>query len=52
VKSLVDLADKAGKPIAIEKLDFAERKAQLETVDRRRSRILSALAYRMASELA
>jgi len=44
-KKLVDQAAAARKPIVIEKLDFSQRKAQLEDVDPRRARMLSSLAY-------
>ena len=45
VTQVVNQAAAAGKPIVIEKLDFAEKKAALEDVDRRRARMLSSLAY-------
>ena len=51
VKHLVARAIRAAKPIVIEKLDFSARKAQLEDVDRRRARMLSALAYRQFDRL-
>ena len=41
----------ACKPVVIEKLDFQAKKAQMETVDRRQCRILSALAYRQAAQM-
>ena len=48
---LARMAKQAGKPIVIEQLDFRLKKSQLEVVDRRRSRILSALAYRQAAAM-
>jgi hypothetical protein len=41
----------AGKPVVIERLDFAQKKAQLETVERKRSRTLSALSYAKAAAM-
>jgi IS605 OrfB family transposase len=51
VKQVVARALEKGKPIVIEKLDFRDKKAQLEDVDRRRARQLSALAYRQFDQL-
>lgn len=45
------LALTAGKPVFIERLDFSQKKAELETVDRRRSRQISALGYAMAGSM-
>jgi len=45
VKLVVAHAVKQSKPIVIERLDFSDKKAQLETVDPVRARSLSALAY-------
>ena len=41
----------AEKPVVIEILDFAKKKSQLETVDRKRSRMLSALGYAKAASM-
>ena len=49
--ALAQIAKQASKPVVIEKLDFRAKKSQLEVVDRRRSRILSALAYRQAATM-
>ena len=49
--ALAQMAKHASKPAVIEKLDFRVKKSQLEAVDRRRSRILSALAYRQAAAM-
>jgi IS605 OrfB family transposase len=46
VKAIVARAAGAAKPIVIERLDFAQKKARLEGVDARQARIISALAYR------
>jgi IS605 OrfB family transposase len=35
----------AHKPVVVEKLDFAKRKAELESVDRKHARMLSSFAY-------
>jgi IS605 OrfB family transposase len=51
VKAVLARALKAGKPVVVEKLDFRAKKAQLEEVAARRSRILSALAYRQFYQL-
>jgi IS605 OrfB family transposase len=51
VKPLIARALASGKPIVVEKLNFSVRKAQLEDVDRRRARMLSALAYRQFDRL-
>lgn len=51
VKMVVALAVKQGKPIVIERLDFAGKKAQLETVAPGRARSLSALAYSQFDEM-
>jgi len=51
VKQAVARALAAGKPIVIEKLDFARKKAQLEDTSPRRARALSALAYRQFHKL-
>jgi len=45
------MAVAAAKPTVIEQLDFAKKKAQLETVDRKRSRMLSALCYAKAASM-
>ncbi len=45
VKVVVAHAASQSKPIVIERLDFSDKKAQLETVDPGRARTLSALAY-------
>ena len=45
VKVVVAHAVKKGKPIVIERLDFAKKKAQLQTVAPGRARVISALAY-------
>ena len=51
VKEIVELAARAGKPIVLERLDFSKKKAELEDVDRHHARLLSAMAYRQASEM-
>ncbi len=48
---IADRARQAGKPVVLEKLDFAARKAALEAVDPRQSRLLSALAYKQAGAM-
>jgi IS605 OrfB family transposase len=48
---IAHMARDTGKPVVIEKLDFAQKKAQLETVDRKRSRMLSALSYARAASM-
>ena len=45
VARVVDYADKAGKPIVIEKLDFRQKKAVLEGESRKYSRMLSSFSY-------
>ncbi len=45
-KRIVERAKAAGKPIVIERLDFARKKAELEDADPRHARMLSAFAYR------
>jgi IS605 OrfB family transposase len=45
VKVAVAIAREAGKPLAIEKLDFAKKKAALGAEHPRRSRALSSFAY-------
>lgn len=46
VKELVSLAVASKRPIGIEKLDFREKKAELEAVAPWKARMLSSLAYR------
>jgi len=41
---IVSIAEGAGKPIAVEKLDFAKKKAELERTDPRYARMLSSFA--------
>ena len=45
VAAVVEYAREAGKPIAIEKLDFRQKKAVLEGESRRYSRMLSSFSY-------
>jgi IS605 OrfB family transposase len=45
IKSLMEFARDKGKPLAIEKLAFAQKKAALEDEGPRHARMLSALAY-------
>ena len=46
VKAVVDRAVEAGKPLAVEKLDFSKKKkAELEKTDPGHTRMISALAY-------
>ena len=45
VAGVVRYAKEAGKPIVIEKLDFKQKKAQLEGESRRYSRMLSSFSY-------
>ena len=45
VASVVKHAREAGKPIVIERLDFRQKKAQLEGESRRYSRMLSSFSY-------
>lgn len=42
--AVVELASKAGKPIVLEKLDFAKKKAELETTHKPLARMLSSFA--------
>ena len=44
VVQVVDLCVSSGKPIVVEKLDFARKKAELEVVDKKQSRMLSSFA--------
>lgn len=44
-KSLVDYAAAVGKPLSIERLDFAKKKAALEDEGARYARMLSSLSY-------
>jgi IS605 OrfB family transposase len=44
VVQVVDLASKAGKPLVIEKLNFARKKAELEVIDKKQSRMLSSFS--------
>ena len=48
---IADRARRAGKPVVLEALDFSARKAALEAVNPRQSRMLSALAYRQAGAM-
>ena len=48
---IADRAKQAGKPVVLEALDFSARKAALEVLNPRQSRILSALAYRQAGAM-
>jgi IS605 OrfB family transposase len=41
---VVGMASKAGKPLVLEKLDFARKKAELEVIYERQSRMLSSFA--------
>ncbi|VVM08185.1 hypothetical protein MAMC_02006 [Methylacidimicrobium cyclopophantes] len=43
---LVRIARERGKPIVLERLDLRQKKADLETADPRRARLLSSFAYR------
>jgi IS605 OrfB family transposase len=45
VKEIVAMAVKASKPIVIEKLDFAKKKAALENEDPEHARMLSSFSY-------
>ena len=47
-KAIAQLAAEQGVPVVLENLDFARRKSELEGVDTRQARMLSALAYRQA----
>lgn len=51
VKQVVARAVAAGKPVVVEKLDFAAKKARMEDFSPRRARALSALAYRQFDQL-
>jgi IS605 OrfB family transposase len=44
-KAVIDIAKQTGKPIAIEKLDFAKKKAGLEGQEARYARMLSSFSY-------
>lgn len=46
VKEIVGYAVRAGKPLSIEKLDFAKKKAQLSYASPQTQRMLSSFAYR------
>ncbi|MHB8141877.1 MAG: IS200/IS605 family accessory protein TnpB-related protein, partial [Vulcanimicrobiaceae bacterium] len=46
VKEIVGYAVGAGKPVSIERLDFAKKKAQLSYASPRTQRMLSSFAYR------
>ncbi len=46
VKTVVGYAVRAGKPLSIERLDFAKKKAQLSYASAGRQRMLSSFAYR------
>ena len=48
---IADRARRASKPVVLEALDFSACKAALETVSPRRSRMMSALAYRQAGAM-
>ena len=45
VNEIVGYGVQAGKPVAVERLDFAKKKAQLSYASSRRQRMLSAFAY-------
>ena len=45
VKQVVTQAVQSAKPIVVEKLDFAKKKAELEQEDPKQARMLSSLAY-------
>jgi IS605 OrfB family transposase len=49
VAEVVALAKGSAKPLAIERLDFQRKKAELETVDAARSRLLSSFVFSKAS---
>ncbi|MGB5446553.1 MAG: IS200/IS605 family accessory protein TnpB-related protein [Psychromonas sp.] len=56
VKTLIDFADQKQKPIVIEKLDFAKKKAELEALandkyQKRYARMLSSLAYNQIKDI-
>jgi IS605 OrfB family transposase len=51
VKNIVAYAVRAGKPLAIERLDFAKKKAQLSYASPGRQRRLSSFAYRAFEQL-
>ena len=48
---IANRARRSGKPVVLEALDFAARKAALEALNPRQSRMLSALAYRQAGAM-
>jgi IS605 OrfB family transposase len=50
-KVVADWALRVGKPVIIEKLDFAKKKAELESVDRRQARMLSSFACSKGAEM-
>jgi IS605 OrfB family transposase len=50
VKQVIQLALQAGKPVVIEKLDFGQKKAEMEGSDPSRARQLSAFAYSQVSK--
>jgi hypothetical protein len=43
---VAERAKLAGKPVVIEKLDFQNKKAELESADRRAARMLSSFAFK------
>ena len=45
VKQVADMARATGKPMVIEKLDFAKRKAELEKESAHKARMISSFAY-------
>lgn len=45
VKQVADMAKATGKPMVIEKLDFAKRKAELEKESAHKARMISSFAY-------
>lgn len=51
VKNIVSLAVVRGIPIGIEKLDFAKKKAELESVSPKMARVVSAMAYSKFHEM-
>ncbi len=50
VAEVLALAKSQGKPLVIEKLDFAKKKAELEGADAKAARMLSSLAYTQVSQ--
>ena len=50
-RDIAQMAKCACKPVVLERLNFQVKKSQLEGLNRHRSRILSALAYRQAAEM-